>query len=349
MSDTTRELRMSVGIDDSRAVKKLLAAGADPNSGGVLCLANLAIAKLLLAAGADVNKVHEDITPLMIAAGAGKKDKVQLFLEHGADVNLITDCNALSLAVRYDQLKVVEMLLNAGADPTIRMKAIPGKASPWEGKDCFDIAKEYEKKKVLALLEAHVGGKAAPKPAKSKAATKPATIASTWERIETEIKRLNWVESRKLNKGASAASLAKVEKTLGVTLPDEFRESYALHDGQDSGTAFLLGPSDEGYCLLPLAQVLKEAKIWADLKEDFADEEVSADKGIRADWWNTKWLPIAGNGGGDFLCLDLAPAKGGQLGQIITMNHESPTRELWAKSFGEWLHSVAEQLKDVEA
>lgn len=345
MSSPTEELIAAVVRDDSREVKKWLAAGADPNAGGVLGMANTKITQLLLEGGANVNLVYFGTTPLMSAVSANKKDKVELLLSHGAEVNLMTDHGtALRYAVMEDNPKIAEILLNAGADPSIVFGL-----GHWKGKTCIDVAKERNRKKVLALIESRTSGKSAAKPTKSKAASKPATIASTWERIEAEIKRLKWAKSRKLNKGASAASLAKVEKTLGVTLPDEFRESYALHDGQDSGTAFLLGPSDEGYCLLPLAQVLKEAKIWADLKEDFADEEVSADKGVRADWWNTKWLPIAGNGGGDFLCLDLAPAKGGQLGQIITMNHESPTRELWAKSFGEWLHSVAEQLKDVEA
>lgn len=347
MSDPTKELNSAVVIDDSRWAKKCLAAGADPNAGGVLGRANLAIAKLLLEAGADVNLPFDDdeSTPLMFAASRGDLKQMQLLLDHGADINLTTQQNALTYAVYNNNVKVAQFLLNAGADPTIRIPRGPDK-----GKNDIEIAREREATKLLALFETHLKGKAAsPKLPKKKLPSKPATIASTWERIEAEIKRLKWAKSRKLNKGASAASLAKVEKTLGVTLPDEFRESYALHDGQDSGTAFLLGPSDEGYCLLPLAQVLKEANIWADLKDDFADEEVSADKGIRADWWNTKWLPIAGNGGGDFLCLDLAPAKGGQVGQIITMNHESPTRELWAKSFGEWLHSVAEQLKEVEA
>lgn len=346
MSDPTEELIGAVVMDDSRLVKKCLAAGADPNAGGVLGMgANTKIAQLLLDAGANVNLAYYGITPLMAAVSRNKTDKVELFLAHGAEVNLMTEHGtALIHAVFEDNPKTADLLLNAGADPSIVCDS-----GDWKGQTCIDVAKEFNRKKVLALLESRTGGKSASKPTTSKAPSKPATIASTWERIEAEIKRLKWAKSRKLNKGASTASLAKVEKTLGVSLPDEFRESYALHDGQDSGTPFLLGPSDEGYCLLPLAQVLKEAKIWADLKDDFADEEVSADKGIRADWWNTKWLPIAGNGGGDFLCLDLAPAKGGQLGQIITMNHESPTRELWAKSFGEWLHSVAEQLKDVEA
>ena len=49
-----------------------------------------------------------------------------------------------------------------------------------------------------------------------------------------------------------------------------------------------------------------------------------ADKGIQKQWWNSAWIPFADNGGGDYLCLDLAPMACGNPGQVIAMRHDSP-------------------------
>jgi cell wall assembly regulator SMI1 len=53
-------------------------------------------------------------------------------------------------------------------------------------------------------------------------------------------------------------------------------------------------------------------------------------------------VPVASNGGGDALCVDLAPAPGGAVGQVITMSHESGERRRVAGSFAELLRRLAE-------
>jgi cell wall assembly regulator SMI1 len=59
----------------------------------------------------------------------------------------------------------------------------------------------------------------------------------------------------------------------------------------------------------------------------FADFVVDrADHGVRADWWNPHWLPIAGDQAGNYSCLDLAPALGGTPGQVIGFWHEDSDR-----------------------
>ena len=64
--------------------------------------------------------------------------------------------------------------------------------------------------------------------------------------------------------------------------------------------------------------------------------------------WNTGWIPFAGNGGGDLYCIDMAPAEGGTVGQIISHNHESFDHKLLARSFGDYLESLAERLENGE-
>jgi cell wall assembly regulator SMI1 len=70
--------------------------------------------------------------------------------------------------------------------------------------------------------------------------------------------------------------------------------------------------------------------------EDFEDvEPVGPVKGEF--WWNPLWIPIATNGGGDDICIDLDPAEGGKVGQIITFWHDWELREVILDSLEEWL------------
>ena len=51
------------------------------------------------------------------------------------------------------------------------------------------------------------------------------------------------------------------------------------------------------------------------------------------------------NGGGDHHCLDLAPAPGGDVGQIIRMWHDDVARCVEARSFRAWLEAYADELE----
>jgi ankyrin repeat protein len=79
--------------------------------------------KALLDAGADVNlRNPQGVTPLMAACGPYPK-AVRLLLENGADVNAtdnIEDFTALMYAATEGLSPVVDILLEAGADPSMK-------------------------------------------------------------------------------------------------------------------------------------------------------------------------------------------------------------------------------------
>eukprot|EP00013_Stygamoeba_regulata_P027011 CAMPEP_0177661862 /NCGR_PEP_ID=MMETSP0447-20121125/18944_1 /TAXON_ID=0 /ORGANISM="Stygamoeba regulata, Strain BSH-02190019" /LENGTH=517 /DNA_ID=CAMNT_0019167311 /DNA_START=14 /DNA_END=1567 /DNA_ORIENTATION=- len=109
-----------------RVLAKMLELGADPNTktnrgAPLLAVAagwqHLACCELLLDAGADVNAVNSmGSSALSFAVSRDEPDIVRLLLEHGARLNLRLS-NPLYIAVKSNNLHIVEMLVSLGADP----------------------------------------------------------------------------------------------------------------------------------------------------------------------------------------------------------------------------------------
>ena len=123
----------------------LIAAGADVNArepsseltplfyaAGIGTTHSEPMIQLLLAHGADVRAVAMQGTPLVVAAaGSGDRTAVRLLLDRGADVNAADrGGTALSSAAYGGHLEVVSLLLDRGADVNRR---VPGSRLEWDG------------------------------------------------------------------------------------------------------------------------------------------------------------------------------------------------------------------------
>ncbi len=131
--DGLTPLHQAAEDGDAGAVKRLLAAGADPRAattlGHVTPIAvaatsgEAAIVKLLLDAGADANATTADgTTPLMLAAASGSTETVKLLLDHGAAVNAKEPAKgetALMFAAGRNRADAIRLLIARGADPTV--------------------------------------------------------------------------------------------------------------------------------------------------------------------------------------------------------------------------------------
>ena len=168
-------------------------------------------------------------------------------------------------------------------------------------------------------------------------------VETIWERLKVQLKTLAPDLHKSLQKGASEKQILKLEKQLGVQLPQDYRRFLNLCNGlkPNSEVEFYDGE------LLSVSNVSREWRIWRDLLADGDFEGISSKpaKGIREDWWNLKWIPFTHDGGGNHMCLDLDPAKGGKLGQVITMWHDSEERELMHSSFTAWLRHILKGLE----
>jgi cell wall assembly regulator SMI1 len=137
-----------------------------------------------------------------------------------------------------------------------------------------------------------------------------------------------------LNPPATDADITTLQAELGLRLPADFIACLQIHDGQQGRSAWLF----DGHEFLSSSKILRDWRTLNTLMEDgdFDGDQAKPDAGVRGDWWSPQWVPFTANGGGDHFCLDLAPASGGQYGQIIKYSGELPGRRLQAPSFSDW-------------
>ena len=168
------------------------------------------------------------------------------------------------------------------------------------------------------------------------------TIRECWDVIE------NWQGFRtdaflkSLLSGISADDLIRLEDRLDCFLPTSFRQSLLIHEGETGETVGLfccnsLLASD---AILQMSQafirLLDEAPSW--------DLPIATYGCVRADYWHPKWIPFTNASGNPFYALDLYPAEGGAVGQVILVDDDSFSRSVVAESYLEWLSRYCDAL-----
>jgi len=165
-----------------------------------------------------------------------------------------------------------------------------------------------------------------------------------WNRIDS------WLQANlpeiysDLLPGATEEEIRLAEEHMGVYFPEDVKISYRIHNGQIGDESPLLGEWE----LLSLEDMINQWNIMKKLFDagkftNIASKPIGP---VRADWWNIKWVPVAYNGAGDLYCLDLAPASGGEVGQIISFWHMDEKRERLASNFRNWLHRYADDIEN---
>jgi predicted DNA-binding WGR domain protein/cell wall assembly regulator SMI1 len=189
-------------------------------------------------------------------------------------------------------------------------------------------------------VEKGAAAKAAPAKAEKaeKAAAAPAFDAKKYAariaKIEANAKKAGYT----LPKGANEKAIAKAEAALGFTFPPEVRAFYLAHDGgSDDGDYICAGRE-----LLSLEGIVGQWKIWKDLfdKGEFEDAEGDVDAGVQEAWWIPAWIPVTYDGSGNHDIIDLAPAEGGKVGQILSFYHDDDPRTIVGPDLLTWLEKV---------
>ncbi len=175
-------------------------------------------------------------------------------------------------------------------------------------------------------------------------------VAESWKRIWT------WLEEHAPDKAdliqgpAESEELASAQELFGIELPADFRELYQTMNGSDpEGADVGAYPSTDdfeemSFCPMALEKVIREWKMQlAGENDDDRPDETS--DGVLVKWWDKAWIPFAGNGAGDYYCIDMAPTATGTRGQVITHWNETGSHKILAPSLSVYLSNLADALE----
>lgn len=173
-------------------------------------------------------------------------------------------------------------------------------------------------------------------------------MKTTWDRIHVWLAANAPDVLASLRPGATEEAIQVAEREMGVKLPDDVRDCYRFHDGQgckneeSTPPGFLYGQHWQS-----LADILADWHVRMHLVDigNYGRGRSTSEDPIRTDWWHPAWVPLTTSHTGAWNCLDLAPAPGGDVGQIISWQNDDPDREIEASSFSEWLAGFAEELE----
>lgn len=169
-------------------------------------------------------------------------------------------------------------------------------------------------------------------------------IQQVWHRIEQVLQRHVPKTFLTLAPPAKDEDIAALESMTGLKLPDDFRWSLKVHNGQDDPTrchSFVV----EGL-FANTTQILETWCMLNKIQSETLQYEPSFIADDQGEWWNRHWVPFT-IGDGDCLCLNLNPdslADGGY-GQVICHVHDSECELGIAESYGKFLLDLAEKLE----
>jgi cell wall assembly regulator SMI1 len=167
-------------------------------------------------------------------------------------------------------------------------------------------------------------------------------VARTWLGLEA------WARSNlpgmlaELNGPAVPQAIARLETTLGFALPVDFRTSLGVHDGETGDGALL----DSGGQLLNVLAIGDDLELERRALRDYP--ELTADKlsgPARRSLYGPRRVPIIDFNRDQLWLLDLDPAPGGQVGQVLMRDVEDGRLEVVAPSFAQFLSDYLHRLE----
>lgn len=179
------------------------------------------------------------------------------------------------------------------------------------------------------------------------------TIAESWRRIETWLQTFAPMCTTHLHSGATPEEIAEAETRLGLTLPEDIKACYRIHNGAAVSGKFA-STSVAQFCPLRnmvghwewLQDLAKSDPRWAQCPPIWVRENsIYPFQPAQPVTWHPAWLPFTSNVEGDHLCFDLAPLPGGHIGQILDLSHEVGPFSVPFTGIGEFLATFADQLE----
>ncbi|GMM38031.1 hypothetical protein DASC09_053560 [Saccharomycopsis crataegensis] len=171
------------------------------------------------------------------------------------------------------------------------------------------------------------------------------TVEESWSVIESWLREKGKADVNyskvldALNPPATDEQIKDLEQKLkAIELPKSYIQALKIHNGVAHQVPFI-----DSWSFLSTELVLHYWNIMCKF-EIFDDDSDVEEDGVQQIWHSPKWIPIAHNGFEDHLCLDLCPATGGQVGQIIEVLHDDRDRTKFASGFQEYFSVFADDI-----
>ena len=180
---------------------------------------------------------------------------------------------------------------------------------------------------------------------------KPASVAKSWQRLETWLAANLPDVLETLNPGCTKAELNAFENEMKVKLPPDVRESFLIHNGQkpyaDPGAII-------GQPLESIQRVQSSLAHWrwryeeeqtSDHDPGFREENTSIPiDAIQCEYATPGWIPL-GDRDGNCYGVDLNPGPNGVMGQVINFGRDEAEKSVLALSWAHFLQDVADELE----
>lgn len=161
---------------------------------------------------------------------------------------------------------------------------------------------------------------------------------------ELEVELKNYFQPF-LNAPATIEEIQYAESEMGIAFPDELRNLYLAHNGEDkSGPGLFFGLP-----FLSLDEVLDEWRIWKRIEEDdfFNFDAFSIPtEYIKERYVNHYWIPISKDYGGNNLGIDVDPDEKGKVGQVINFGRDEEVKYVIANRISDLLLFILQTLKN---
>lgn len=183
-------------------------------------------------------------------------------------------------------------------------------------------------------------------------------IDELWKRIEHWGTQNAPKMLEDLNSGASEEQIAHLENVLGISLPETFKASLKIHNGENDGWPYKVFAAFGAY--LGTERIEEEWKLRQEISGTYShDENSNIDELIREgilevtgpvnpELFLKEWIPIMDCNGDIFWAIDFKPSEGGNKGQIIEVDLEACSWKVISESFERFLSDYVSRLENGE-
>lgn len=173
------------------------------------------------------------------------------------------------------------------------------------------------------------------------------TVEGLWWRWVDRLEHRGWGARAMVRPPAGEDVVAAAAEVVGG-FPDELAALYRIADGQLE-TRYIEGPWTNlfpGHEFLSLAGARRAWQGWADIRAAYAPEDfdgmitVRGDDPVHRSYTRALWWPLAEDGGGNHLMVDLEPPPGGTVGQVLVAGPDEDERRVLAPGIGAYLAAL---------